>query len=95
LRQLLFGHRVTRIISVAVQLNLADAMADAPRSVAVLAAAVGADPAALHRLLYALASIGLVTTHAPDQFALTPVGACLRSDARNGLRSRTSSRPAP
>jgi len=48
---------------------------------------VGADTAALHRLLYALASIGLVTTSAPDQFALTPVGACLRIDARHGLRS--------
>jgi len=50
-------------------------------------AAVGADTAALHRLLYALASIGLVTTSASDQFALTPVGACLRSDAAHGLRS--------
>ncbi|HEX3480043.1 MAG TPA: methyltransferase [Kofleriaceae bacterium] len=87
LRQLLFGHRVTRIITVAAQLKLADAMDETPRDIAVLAAAVGADPAALHRLLYALASIGLVATSAPDQFALTPVGACLRSDAPHGLRS--------
>ncbi len=87
LRQLLFGHRVTRIITVAAQLQLADAMDETPRSVAALAAAVGADPAALQRLLYALASIGLVTTSAPGQFALTPVGACLRSDAPHGLRS--------
>src|SRR5215813_1599240 len=87
LRQLLFGHRVTRIITVAAQLKLADAMDETPRSVAALAAAVGADPDALHRLLYALASIGLVTTSAPDQFALTPVGACLRSDAPHSLRS--------
>ena len=34
-----------------------------------------------------LASVGLVTSSAPDHFALTPVGACLRSDARHGLRS--------
>jgi len=87
LRQLLFGHRVTRIITVAAQLGLADAMDETPRSVDVLAAAVGADPAALHRLLSALASIGLVTTTAPGHFALTPVGACLRSDAPQGLRS--------
>src|SRR5215510_11002725 len=87
LRQLLFGHRVTRIITVAAQLGLADAMDETPRSVAALAAAVGADPAALHRLLYALASIGLVTATPPEQFALTPVGACLRSDAPQGLRS--------
>ncbi|HEX8112148.1 MAG TPA: methyltransferase [Kofleriaceae bacterium] len=87
LRQLLFGHRVTRIIAVAAQLKLADAMDETPRSVAALAAAVGADRAALQRLLYALASIGLVTTSAPGQFALTPVGACLRSDAPHGLRS--------
>ena len=87
LRQLLFGHRVTRVITVAAQLGLADAMDEAPRSVAALAAAVRADPAALHRLLYALAAIGLVTATAPEQFALTPVGACLRSDAPQGLRS--------
>ena len=87
LRQLLFGHRVTRIITVAAQLELADAMDEMPRSVAALAAAVGADPAALHRLLYALASIGLVTSSAPGQFALTPVGACLRGDSPHGLRS--------
>jgi hypothetical protein len=87
LRQLLFGHRVTRIITVAAQLKLADAMDETPRSVAALAAAVGADAAAMHRLLYALASIGLVTASAPDRFGLTPVGACLRSDAPHGLRS--------
>jgi SAM-dependent methyltransferase len=87
LRQLLFGHRVTRIITVAAQLQLADAMDETPRSVATLAAAVGTDAAALRRLLYALASIGLVTTSAAEQFALTPVGACLRSDAPHGLRS--------
>ena len=34
LRQLLFGHRVTRIITVAAQLKLADAMDEMPRSVA-------------------------------------------------------------
>ena len=87
LRQLLFGHRVTRIITVAAQLQLADAMDGTPRSVATLAAAVGTDAAALRRLLYALASIGLVTSPAPEQFALTPVGACLRSDAPHGLRT--------
>ena len=87
LRQLLFGHRVTRIITVAAQLKLADAMDEMPRSVAALAAAVGAELAALHRLLYALASIGLVTSSAPGQFALTRVGECLRSDAPHGLRS--------
>src|SRR5215813_2599634 len=87
LRQLLFGHRVTRIITVAAQLGLADAMDETPRSVTALAAAVGADPAALHRLLWALASIDLVTATAPEQFVLTPVGACLRSDAPQGLRS--------
>ena len=87
LRQLLFGHRVTRVITVAAELGLADAMDEAPRSVADLAAAVGADTAALHRLLYALTSIGLVTASAQGEFTLTPLGACLRSDAPHGLRS--------
>ncbi len=38
---------------------------------AALIAPGGVEPAALHRLLYALASIGLVTSSAPGQFALT------------------------
>jgi hypothetical protein len=87
LRQLLFGHRVTRIITVAAQLGLADQMDETPRCAAELAAAVGADAGALQRLLYALASVGVVQVVAPGQFVLTPVGACLRSDAARGLRS--------
>jgi len=87
LRQLLFGHRVTQIITVAAQLGLADQMDETPRSVADLAAAVDADTAALHRLLYALASVGVVMATAPGYFALTPVGACLRTDAPRSLHS--------
>jgi hypothetical protein len=87
LRQLLFGHRVTRIITVAVQLGLIDQMDETPRTVTTLAAAVGANAAALHRLLWGLASVGLVTAAEPDAFALTPMGACLRTDAPRSLRS--------
>jgi SAM-dependent methyltransferase len=87
LRQLLFGHRVTRIITVAVQLGLIDQMDERPRPVADLADAVGANAAALHRLLWGLASVELVTATAPDAFALTPMGACLRTDAPRSLRS--------
>jgi SAM-dependent methyltransferase len=87
LRQLLFGHRVTRIITAAVQLGLIDQMDETPRTVTTLAAAVGANAAALHRLLWGLASVGLVTAAEPDAFALTPMGACLRTDAPRSLRS--------
>src|SRR4030095_4730383 len=80
LRQLIFGHRVTRIIATAPQLGLADHLEETPRGAADLALCVQADAPALHRLLYALASVGLVREVGEGRFILTPIGACLRTD---------------
>jgi hypothetical protein len=87
LRRLIFSHRVTRIIVTAAQLGLADHLSDTPQSAAALAPLVQADVRALYRLLRALASIGVVTEVDPDRFALTPLGACLRTDAPRSMRA--------
>ena len=59
LRRLIFGHRVTRIITIAAQLGLADHLAAGPKRADELAALVQADAPTLYRLLRALASVGV------------------------------------
>ena len=87
LHRLTAGHWIARAVCTAAELGLADQMSEAPRAVAELAERVGADPRALHRLLRALASVGVFTEPSPRCFALTPVGACLRADHPNSLRA--------
>lgn len=81
LRRLVNGYQVTQAIHVAAVLGIADFLADGPRSSDDLAAAAGAHPEALYRLLRALASVGVFREEAHRRFALTDLGACLRSDA--------------
>src|SRR5439155_6875180 len=87
LRRLILGHRVTQVIATAAQLSLADYLTDTPKSVAELAPLVHADAQALYRFLRALASIGVVAEGEDTRFALTPLGACLRTDAPSGMRA--------
>jgi hypothetical protein len=81
LRRLVNGYQVTQAIHVAAVLGIADLLADGPRTSDDLAAATDSHPQALYRLLRALASIGVFREEADRSFALTELGACLRSDA--------------
>ena len=87
LRRLIFGHRMTQIITTAAHLGIADHLHDTPQSADELAPLVHAEARALYRLLRALASVGVVEEVADDRFALTPLGACLRTDAPSGMRA--------
>lgn len=88
LRRMIFGHRVTRLLSTAVELNLADHLdCDEPRDATELSRIVDANPLALRRFLRALASIGVVGEEADGRFVLTPVGVCLRSGVQGSMRS--------
>src|SRR5262245_2363323 len=78
---------VPQTIYTTAALCLADAMADGPRTSADLAAAVGAHPDSLHRLMRALVALGLSTMGDDGRFELTPLGACLRSGTRDSVRS--------
>jgi SAM-dependent methyltransferase len=86
LREQIMGFRTTQMIHVAAKLGLADCLAAGPRSAWDLAAAVGAEPQALHRLLRALASLGIFAQDDAGAFALTPQAELLRSDAQESLR---------
>jgi hypothetical protein len=78
--QLASGNWVTQMIHVAAELGVADELTAGERSVEELAAAVGAHPDSLFRLLRGLASLGLFEETAPHRFALTPLAELLRSD---------------
>jgi len=95
------GYMISRAIYVAAQLGVADILKDQPMDTKDIAAAVGANPDALYRLLRALASVGVFTEVKQRHFALTPLAAGLRTDVPGTLNayilfygSEFSSRPA-
>src|SRR5215203_5498989 len=81
LRRLVNGYQVTQAIHVAAVLGIADLLADGPRSSDDLAAATETHSGTLYRLMRALAGVGVFREEEACQFALTDLGACLRSDA--------------
>jgi O-methyltransferase domain/Dimerisation domain len=77
----------SRAVYAAARLNLADYIADHQSSCDELAHRTGTHPASLHRLLRALASCGLLTENRPGHFALTPIGAALKTGAPGAARA--------
>ena len=73
------GAAHTHIIGALARLRIADHVADQPRSLADLAAAAGAVPDRLDRLLRAATVLGLVRRTADGMITMTEVGACLRT----------------
>jgi SAM-dependent methyltransferase len=76
-----------RALYAAAQLGLADHIANCQYTSDELARLTGTDPASLRRLLRALASCGVLTESKPDRFALTPMGAALRTGAPGAARA--------
>jgi hypothetical protein len=87
MRQLIMGFRASQLVYVAARLGLVDELANGPRNASALAAAVGAAPQPLYRLLRALASIGILTEAEDGTFASTALAHPLRRDAPGSLRS--------
>lgn len=75
------GYFRSSTLCAAARLQVADALGDEERTVKHLAAACGAEPGALYRLLRALASFGVVAETSPASFVLTALGKPLRKDA--------------
>ena len=84
--ELLHGYVATQLIYVAARLALADTLRDGPLGDDDLARAVGADPAALRRVMRGLVALGLFAADAEGRYTATRLGACLRSDAWVPLR---------
>jgi hypothetical protein len=81
LRRLVNGYQVTQAIHVAATLGIADLLRGGPRSSADLAAATETHGPSLHRVLRALAALGVLREEDDGRFSLTAIGECLRSDA--------------
>jgi hypothetical protein len=78
--QLATGYIVSTALQAAVQLRIADLLADGPRSTADLARECNVSEDPLYRVLRALASAGVFEEIDSRQFRLNPPAAMLRSD---------------
>jgi hypothetical protein len=83
---LIVGYWVSQLVHVAAKLGLADLLAKRARTPADLARATGTNPQHLHRVLRALASVGVFAERADGRFALTPLAATLRGDRPDSMR---------
>ena len=79
--RVMIGLWQSRSLAAAVELELADALAEGPLRVDALAARTGTHAGSLFRLLRALESIGIFRQVAPGVFANTPSSDCLRRTA--------------
>ncbi|HSQ01156.1 MAG TPA: methyltransferase [Candidatus Dormibacteraeota bacterium] len=78
---------IPQVLHAVANLGVADAVGADGRASDAVARAIGADPAAVHRLLRAMGALELCTEAEDGRFALTPLGACLRADAPDSVRS--------
>jgi hypothetical protein len=84
--EMLYGALATQMISVAAELGIADLLSGGPRPVAELAADSGADARSLHRLLRALAGLGVFGEVAAGTFELTPLAETLRTGVKGSMK---------
>ena len=85
--QMMTGYWVTQALYVAAKLGIADLLREGPVNCDVLASKTSTHPQSLYRTLRALASVGVFTEVAPEQFALTPSAALLQSGTPNSMRA--------
>ena len=78
---------VSKVVYAAAKLGLADHLSEAPQSAAELAGVTRTHAPSLHRLMRTLASVGILTEDDAQRFALTPLGAALKTGAPGSARS--------
>jgi hypothetical protein len=84
--QLLFGKQLTYSLSGVARLGVADHMDRTPRPVEEIAAQCGAHAPSLYRVMRMLAGFGVFKEEPKRNFALTPVGELLKTNAPGSLR---------
>jgi len=84
--ELLGGFRISQALYAAAVLGIADQLVAGPAAVEILADQAGAHAPSLHRLLRALAGVGVFTEPEPGVFALTPLGQTLTSSHLGSMR---------
>jgi hypothetical protein len=86
LLQMITGHWVAQVVGTLARMGVPDQIARGVEKSTDIAAAVGAQPDALYRVLRAAATLGLVTEGEARSFRLTLLGELLREDAPGSLR---------
>ena len=87
LGQMIDGYWITQAICAAARFGIADRLRDGPKTAAELAEATSTLPDALHRLLRALASVGIFAEGESGLFSLTPLAEPLCSDVAGSKRA--------
>ena len=77
---------ITQSLYVAAKLDIAELLAEGPKTAAELATATVTDERSLYRILRALASVGVFSETDHRTFVNTPASATLRTDAPNSTR---------
>jgi SAM-dependent methyltransferase len=83
-----FGAQSSQILYIAAKLGLADRVREGHRTATDLSRVIGADAAALRRVLIGLVALGACRESDDGQFDLTPLGEYLRDDHPDSVRSR-------
>jgi O-methyltransferase domain len=81
------GFYLSQALYVVAKLDIADHLRRGPRRVDGLAEATGTHGPSLGRVLRLLATAGVFSEEADGRFALTPIGACLRTDVPGSMRA--------
>jgi O-methyltransferase domain/Dimerisation domain len=85
--QMGIGYWVSRMVYAAARLGLADHLTSGPKSAAELAGPTRTHAPSLHRLMRALAGLGVLTENVDRRFALTPLGEALKAGAPGSARA--------
>ena len=85
--QMCAGAWVAAAVHAAAKIELADHLADGPRTATELAVRTGSHAPSLYRFLRTIASLGILTEAADERFSLTPLGEALKTGAPGAARS--------
>jgi hypothetical protein len=85
--QLLSASYIAGAVSCLTQMGIPDLVEAGPKSAKELASQIGADAEALHRLMRATASVGVLSEGPDGKFSETPMSAVLRSNGKPSLRA--------
>jgi multifunctional cyclase/dehydratase/O-methyltransferase len=83
---LLLLRRGADAVMLAAELNIADHLAERPRTASELAELTGCHPESLRRILLTAAALGIFAERPDGRFVLTETAECLRTDAEISLR---------
>jgi hypothetical protein len=92
---LVTGMWAAKAAATAASLRIPDVLAQGPKTADEVAQAIGANPAAVYRLMRGIASVGVLAATPDGKFGLTPVGTALRSDVPGSMRAALVAEMAP